>query len=99
MYRPDFRLWGSPWTGYATLVFLATVLVLMGFDYPIGTWTLATLVIIIPGLMIGWRLVRDRVQQVALEREGYTGAIPIRAERPIADDTTGGPDDDEGQRI
>ncbi|MER6969464.1 amino acid permease [Nocardioides sp. NPDC000445] len=96
MYRPDFRLWGSPWTGYATLVFLATVLVLMGFDYPIGTWTVATLVVIIPALMIGWRLVRDRVQQIALEREGYTGAIPIRAERPISDESTRGPGDDDG---
>ncbi|GGU37720.1 amino acid permease [Nocardioides albus] len=86
MYRPEFRLWGSPWTGYATLVFLATVLVLMAFDYPIGTWTVATLVIIVPALMIGWRLVRDRVQQIAHEREGYTGAIPIRAERPTTDE-------------
>jgi len=48
--------------------------------------------------MIGWRLVRDRVQQIALEREGYAGAIPIRAERPIADEATSRPEDDEGPK-
>lgn len=64
--RPSFRLWGTPYTGYLTLVFLAAVLVLMGFNYPIGTWTLATLIIIIPALILGWYAVRTRVRAVAL---------------------------------
>ena len=84
--RPKFRLWGSPYTGYATLAFLFAVLVLMGFDHPIGTWTVATLVIIIPALIGGWYLVRARVLAVAQERIGYTGEFPLVANRPPPDD-------------
>ncbi|PWJ53801.1 asparagine:proton symporter, AAT family [Quadrisphaera granulorum] len=83
--RPHFRMMGAPYTGYATLVFLAAVLVLIGFDYPTGTWTLATLVIIVPGLIVGWFAVRRRVLAVAAEREGYTGEYPVVAERPGTD--------------
>jgi L-asparagine permease len=84
--RPSFRLWGSPWTGYLTLVFLAAVLVLMAFDPPIGTWTVATLVVIIPALIVGWFAVRGRVLAVAREREGFTGNYPVVANRPLPDD-------------
>jgi L-asparagine permease len=82
MDRPSFRLWGSPYTGYATLLFLLGVLVLMAMDHPIGTWTVATLVVIIPALFGGWYLVRGRVLAVAQERIGFTGQFPIVAERP-----------------
>lgn len=88
--RPSFRLWGSPWTGYATLLFLAAVLVLMAFDYPIGTWTVGTLVLIVPALIVGWYAVRDRVKAVAEERAGFTGPLPVIAARPLSDDVTGG---------
>jgi len=63
--RPSFQMWGAPYTGYLTLAFLVAVLVLMGFDYPIGTYTIASLVVIIPALIIGWRMVRHRVQEIA----------------------------------
>lgn len=66
--RPSFRMWGAPYTGYATLAFLFGVLVLMGFDYPIGTLTIGSLVIIIPALIGGWFLVRERVNAIAAER-------------------------------
>jgi L-asparagine permease len=84
--RPSFQLWGSPYTGYITLAFLAAVLVLMGFDHPIGTWTVATLVVIIPALIVGWYAVRGRVLAVAQERQGYTGPFPVVANRPLPDD-------------
>jgi L-asparagine permease len=45
------------------------VLVLMLFDYPIGTYTIGTLVIIIPALIGGWYLVRKQVMEIAQERE------------------------------
>jgi len=80
--RPSFRLWGSPYTGYLTLVFLFGVVVLMAFDPPIGTWTVASLVIIIPALIIGWYAVRGRVLAIAQEREGFTGQFPVVANRP-----------------
>ena len=61
LQRPSFRMWGTPWTGYLTLVFLFAVLVLMAFDPPIGTWTVGSLVLIIPALIVGWFAVRGRV--------------------------------------
>lgn len=44
---------GTPWTGYVTLAFLFGVLVLMACDPPIGTWTVASLILIIPALIAG----------------------------------------------
>ena len=82
--RPSFRMIGAPWTGYATLAFLAAVLVLMALDHPIGTWTVGTLVVIVPALVGGWFLVRERVLAVARERIGYTGEYPVVAERPAS---------------
>ncbi len=82
MSRPSFRMWGAPYTGYLTLAFLLIVLVLMGFDYPIGTWTVASLLIITPTLIVGWYLVRDRVAEIARERVGFTGPFPVVANPP-----------------
>jgi L-asparagine permease len=80
--RPAFRMWGAPYTGYLTLAFLAAVLVLMAFDHPVGTWTVATLVIIIPALIIGWYAARGRVLEIAKQREGFTGQFPVVANPP-----------------
>jgi L-asparagine permease len=82
LQRPSFRMWGTPWTGYLTLLFLVAVLVLMAFDPPIGTWTVASLVIIVPALIVGWFAVRNRVLEVARERQGFTGPFPVVANRP-----------------
>ena len=73
MERPRFRMPLSPWSGYLTLLFLLSVLVLMLFDYPIGTYTIGTLVIIFPALIGGWYLVRHRVMAIAAEREALHG--------------------------
>jgi L-asparagine permease len=80
--RPSFQLWGSPYTGYATVAFLLAVLILMAFDHPIGSWTVATLVIIIPALVVGWYAVRSKVMTAANERMGFTGEFPVVANRP-----------------
>ncbi|MEV5647473.1 amino acid permease [Nocardia sp. NPDC052254] len=69
MDRPGFRMFGAPYTGIATLVFLAVMLVLMAFDRPVGTWTVASLVVLIPALIIGWFAARSRVLAVARLRE------------------------------
>ena len=82
MDRPSFRMWGAPYTGYLTLAFLLGVLILMGFNHPIGTWTVASLVIVIPALIGGWYLVRGRVLQIAQDRSGYTGPLPVIANPP-----------------
>ncbi|MFP3466547.1 amino acid permease [Leifsonia sp. SIMBA_070] len=80
--RPSFRLFGAPFTAWLTLAFLVTVLVLMAFDYPTGTWTVASLVVIVPLLVLGWYTQRSRILAIAAERQGYTGAHPVVAARP-----------------
>ncbi|QLL08039.1 amino acid permease [Mycobacterium vicinigordonae] len=65
MERPNFRMPLSPYTGWATLVFLAAVLVLMMFDETYGKWMLAAMAVGIPALIGGWFLVRNRVQAAA----------------------------------
>jgi L-asparagine permease len=54
----------------------------MAFNYPIGTWTVASLVVLVPALVVGWYLVRDRVLQIAQERMGFTGPLPVIANPP-----------------
>ena len=71
--RPSFRMPGAPVTGWITLAFLLAVLILMAFDSPVGTWTIGSLVIIIPALMFGWRMCRDRVLEIAAARDGERG--------------------------
>ena len=69
MQRPKFRMPLAPYSGYLTLLFLATVLVLMAFDKPIGTWTIASVVVLAPALIAGWYAVRHRVIAIARARE------------------------------
>lgn len=81
--RPQFRMWGAPWTGLITLVFLFFVVVLTGVDYPVGTWTVASLAVLIPALIIGWFAARKRVLAIAAMRNGYTGEFPVVANIPV----------------
>ena len=81
--RPAFRLWGTPYTSYATLIFLAVVTGLMCYE---NYWNLVAIVALVPLLMIGWYAVRGRVLEMARERVGYTGDYPISAETPLMDE-------------
>ena len=83
--RPNYRAPGGRFSDWAVMVFLAVVLVLMALDYPVGTYTLASLLVVIPLLIIGWYTVRDRVNEIARVREGYTGAVPVIAARPVVE--------------
>ena len=67
--RPDYQLPGGIATGWVVLAFLFGVLVLMAFDNPIGTWTIASLVLLIPVMIWGWYACRSRVAQLAALRE------------------------------
>lgn len=60
--RSGFRMPLTPYSGYATLVFLAGVLVLMVADARSGPWVRGTLIVGIPLLIGGWYLVRHRVR-------------------------------------
>ena len=68
MQRPSFRMPFAPVSGWVTLAFLAAVLVMMAFDNPVGTWTIASLAVIIPMLVGGWYLCRGRINQLATAR-------------------------------
>jgi L-asparagine permease len=65
LVRPSFRMIGAPYTSYLVLAFLFGVLVLIGLDFPVGTWTLGSLVIIVPLLVAGWFLCRHRIAAAA----------------------------------
>jgi L-asparagine permease len=56
--RVDFRLPFAPVTAWLTLGFLAGVLVLMAFDYPAGTLTIAAIPVVAIGLALGWRVMK-----------------------------------------
>ncbi len=59
-----FKLPGAPVTSWLTLLFLFSVLVLMAFDYPNGTYTIAAIPFIAVMLVAGWYGVRKRVQEI-----------------------------------
>jgi len=66
--RPAYRMFGAPVTGIITLVFLALVLALMAWDFPVGTFTVASVGIVVPCLIGGWYLVRGRIAKLGRER-------------------------------
>lgn len=80
--RPAYRAPFSPYVDVLTLVFLAVVIILMAVDYPVGTYTLASILLLAPLLVIGWFLVRNRVREIASQRQSPTGAIPVVPSRP-----------------
>jgi L-asparagine permease len=61
----------------------------MAFDSPVGTWTIASLVVIVPLLMLGWRLCRHRILEIAAVRDGFTGPYPLVANRPAGKNVRG----------
>ncbi len=56
--RVAFRLPFAPLSAWLTLVFLAGVLVLMAFDYPAGTYTIAAIPVVAICLWLGWLAMR-----------------------------------------
>jgi L-asparagine permease len=60
----SFKLPGAPFTSWLTLLFLLSVLVLMAFDYPNGTYTIGSLPLIAILLVAGWYGVRKRVAEI-----------------------------------
>ena len=51
----------------------------------VGTWTVGSIAVIVPLLIIGWFLCRTRITAIADERAGFTGKFPVIANRPLAD--------------
>lgn len=61
LQRSSFRMPLSPYSGYATLAFLAGVLVLMIADPEYGIWIRTAMLLGIPAMIGGWFLVRNKV--------------------------------------
>ncbi|GAS99581.1 amino acid permease-associated protein [Mycolicibacterium canariasense] len=80
LQRPKFRLPGTPYTGYATLVFLAAVTILMCYE---NVWNLIAIIVLIPMLVGGWYAVRGKVTAMAAQRMGYTGDYPVIPQPPV----------------
>ncbi|MCX2714066.1 amino acid permease [Mycolicibacterium sp. J2] len=78
--RPAFRLPGTPYTGYLTLIFLAAVTVLMCYE---NIWNLIAIIVLVPMLIGGWYAVRGKVTAMAAQRMGYTGDYPVVPQPPI----------------
>jgi L-asparagine permease len=76
LQRPHFRMPLAPYSGYATLVFLVGVLVLMALDPEKGPWVIAALVVAVPALIGGWFLVRDHVATAADDVVDHTSELP-----------------------
>ncbi|MBP3088935.1 amino acid permease [Corynebacterium sp. sy017] len=64
-YRSPFGVVGD----WLTIAFLLLVIVLMAFDYPIGTYTLLSSVLLIPIFMIMWYSWRGRIKEIARQRK------------------------------
>jgi len=60
----SFKLPGAPFTSWLTLLFLFSVLVLMAFDYPNGTYTIGSIPLLAVLLVAGWFGVRKRVNEI-----------------------------------
>ena len=76
----SFRMPGAPFTSWLTLAFLVGVLVLMAFDYPGGTWTIATIPVVVLALVVGWKLAKR-----GAAREQAADALASSATRTVAD--------------
>ncbi len=55
-----FKMPGAPFTSWLTLLFLLGVVVLMAFDYPNGTWTIASTPVLAILLIMGWYGLKKR---------------------------------------
>ncbi|THB85426.1 L-asparagine permease [Pantoea allii] len=82
----SFKLPGAPFTSWLTLLFLFSVLVLMAFDYPNGTYTIASIPLIAVLLVLGWFGVRKRVHAIAATEQDHHEEEPQPTR--LADDTS-----------
>lgn len=71
LQRPSFRMFGAPYTGYLSLLFLAAVLIMIFIDSPA---TLLVTLVAVALVVVGWFACRDRIRTIAETRNGFTGA-------------------------
>lgn len=69
LQRPSFRMPFAPYSSWIVLICLVLIVVSMAFDSPVGTWTVAGLLVIIPVLVLGWYACRNRITEIAGSRD------------------------------
>lgn len=67
--RPGYRSPFGEGGDWAVLIFIGLVIILMAFDYPIGTFALASTLLLVPIFMAMWYAWRDRIRTIAEERK------------------------------
>jgi len=72
-------MFGAPYTGYLSLLFLAGVLVMVFIDSPL---TLLVTAIACVLMVFGWYACRQRIREIAETRQGFTGIAPVVANPP-----------------
>ncbi|MCE7010514.1 amino acid permease [Kibdelosporangium philippinense] len=65
--RPAYRMPGAPYTGWATLGFLALVIILMAFSDGAERIAFYSLPAIVLALVIGWRVISRRRESVTVD--------------------------------
>jgi L-asparagine permease len=71
----SFRMPWAPFTSWLTLAFLAGVVILMAFDYPNGTLTVAAIPVLAVILVVGWVLLRRDVMSTTMPSATLTRRI------------------------
>ena len=77
--RPSFRMFGAPYTGYLSLLFLAGVLAMVFIESPLTMLVTAIASVL---MVIGWYACRTRIHEIAATRDGHTGLSPVVANPP-----------------
>ncbi|WP_104061579.1 amino acid permease [Arthrobacter sp. 4R501] len=77
--RPSFRMFGAPYTGYLSLLFLASVLVMVFIESPLTMLVTAIASVL---MVFGWYACRARIREIAETRDGFTGTAPVIANPP-----------------
>jgi L-asparagine permease len=72
-------LFGAPYTGYLSLLFLVGVLVMVFIDSPL---TLLVTLVACALMVAGWYACRKQIHEIAEARDGFTGMSPVVANRP-----------------
>ncbi|AWT26421.1 L-asparagine permease 2 [Corynebacterium provencense] len=63
LQRPGFRMPLAPWSNWLTLVFLASVVVLMAYGDDLGFWTVMVAIPVLALIAAGWYLVKPATER------------------------------------
>ena len=67
--RPSYRAKFTPLSNIIILLFIGAVIILMAFDYPIGTWTLVASLAFWPLLALGWYVNKPHIMAAIATRQ------------------------------